>query len=214
MTAESSQQSSVCSRTSDWRKRMQRSGSSPAASRIAVGVVDALAQLRRVVGDRDRVQVDDAVDRLAVAGAVLALDVLADRADVVAEVLAPGRLDAAEDPHRRNPDGARDGAGLELLRGPAALAGRRGWTGPGWGLRSAGRSRVAHQGEGDRPAEQHQPGSDQHPEVKRRLRGGDDLGAEGLRLRPGDVADVAAGQRLAPSRHRSPPAPARRSRGR
>ena len=30
------QVSSVCSRTSDWRKRMQRSGSSPAASRIAV----------------------------------------------------------------------------------------------------------------------------------------------------------------------------------
>ena len=37
-------------------------------------VVDALAQLGGVVGHRDRVQVDDAVDRLA---AVLALDVLA-----------------------------------------------------------------------------------------------------------------------------------------
>ena len=58
-------------------------------------VVDALAQLGRVVGDRDRVQVDDAVDRRV--AAVLALDVLADRADVVAEVLAAGRLDAAED---------------------------------------------------------------------------------------------------------------------
>ena len=49
-------------------------------------VVDALAQLGRVVGDRDRVQVDDAVDRRV--AAVLALDVLADRPDVVAEVLA------------------------------------------------------------------------------------------------------------------------------
>ena len=57
-------------------------------------VVEELAQLGGVVGHRDRVQVDDAVDRLA---AVLALDVLADRADVVAEVLAAGRLDAGED---------------------------------------------------------------------------------------------------------------------
>ena len=32
---------------------------------------------------------------------LLALDVLADRADVVAEVLAPGRLDAGEDLHWR-----------------------------------------------------------------------------------------------------------------
>ncbi len=58
-------------------------------------VVEALAQLGRVVGDRDRVQVDDAEDRRV--AAVLALDVLADRADVVAEVLAAGRLDAGED---------------------------------------------------------------------------------------------------------------------
>ena len=68
------------------------------------GVVDALAQFGRVVGDRDRVQVDDAEDRRV--APVLALDVLADRADVVAEVLAAGRLDAAEDDrlaHRREP---------------------------------------------------------------------------------------------------------------
>ena len=45
-------------------------------------------------GDGDRVQVDDAVDPLA---AVLPLDVLADRPDVVAQVLATRRLDAAED---------------------------------------------------------------------------------------------------------------------
>ncbi len=59
-------------------------------------VVEALAQLARVERDRDRVQVDDAVDRLA---ALLAGDVLGDRADVVAEVLAPGRLDSGEDAH-------------------------------------------------------------------------------------------------------------------
>jgi hypothetical protein len=55
------------------------------------------SQLRRVVRDRDRVQVDDAVDRRI--AAVLARNVLPDRSDVVAEVLAPRRLDAAEDPH-------------------------------------------------------------------------------------------------------------------
>ena len=54
-------------------------------------VVEALAQLDWVVGDRDRVQVDDAEDRRL--APILALDVLADRADVVAEVLAAGRLD-------------------------------------------------------------------------------------------------------------------------
>jgi hypothetical protein len=59
------------------------------------GVKHPLTQVGRVVGDRDRVQVDDAVDRRV--AAVLPLDVLADRADVVAEVLAAGRLDAGED---------------------------------------------------------------------------------------------------------------------
>ena len=59
-------------------------------------VVDALAQATGSSA-RDRVQVDDAVDRGI--GAVLALDVLHDRPDVVAEVLAPGRLDAGEDDH-------------------------------------------------------------------------------------------------------------------
>jgi hypothetical protein len=46
-----------------------------------------------------RVQVDDAVDRLA---AVLALDVLADRPDVVAQVLLTRGLDAGEDAHARS----------------------------------------------------------------------------------------------------------------
>jgi hypothetical protein len=43
------------------------------------------------------VQVHDAVDGRI--GAVLALDVLRDGAEVVAQVLAPGGLDAAEDAH-------------------------------------------------------------------------------------------------------------------
>ena len=74
-------------------------------------VVEPLAQLGRVVGDRDRVQVDDAEDRRL--AAVLALDVLADRADVVAEVLAAGGLDAGEDDwgaHGRSLSGAGTGA--------------------------------------------------------------------------------------------------------
>ena len=50
-----------------------------------------------VVGHARGVQVDDAVDRRV--GPVLALHVLRDRAEVVAEVLAAGRLDAAEDAH-------------------------------------------------------------------------------------------------------------------
>ena len=58
-------------------------------------VVHPFAKLGRILGDGERVEVDDAVDRLA---AVLPLDVLADRPDVVAEVLAPRGLDAAEDP--------------------------------------------------------------------------------------------------------------------
>ena len=75
-------------------------------------VVEALAELGRVVGDRDRVEVDDAIDRVA---AVLSLDVLADRADVVAEVLAAGRLDAAEDPGHTS-------GNLLALRGTAVRA--------------------------------------------------------------------------------------------
>ena len=54
------------------------------------------AQLPRVVGDSDRVQVDDAVDRRRRGPGPRRT---AHRADVVAEVLAPGRLETAEDPH-------------------------------------------------------------------------------------------------------------------
>ena len=75
---------------------MQRPGSSPAASRIAAVSYSDSRSAAGLVRDGQRVQVDDAVDRLA---AVLAGDVLHDRADVVAEVLAAGRLDAGEDSH-------------------------------------------------------------------------------------------------------------------
>jgi hypothetical protein len=55
-----------------------------------------LVQLRRVVFDRDRVEVDDAEERLA---GLLRLHVLAEAAAPVSEVLVAGRLDAGEDPH-------------------------------------------------------------------------------------------------------------------
>ena len=59
-------------------------------------VIQAAAQLRGLIGDGDRVQVDDAIQRLA---AILTGDVLADRADVVAQVLGARGLDAGEDAH-------------------------------------------------------------------------------------------------------------------
>ena len=63
-------------------------------------VVHAAPQLRRLIRDGGGVQVDDAEQRLA---ALLPLDVLADRADVVAEVLGAGGLDAGEDAHGARP---------------------------------------------------------------------------------------------------------------
>ena len=104
-------------------------------------VVDALAQLGRVVGDRDRVQVDDAEDRRL--AAVLALDVLADRADVVAEVLAAGRLDAGEDDRggassRRSLCGARRRS-LPSSRGASAPCPHSRRAAPRLGLRRLAR---------------------------------------------------------------------------
>src|SRR5439155_24861284 len=77
-------------------------GIEPSGEQDGGGVVAALAQLRGIERDRDGVQVDDAEDALA---ALLACDVLDDRADVVAEVLPPRRLDPREDPHRLCPAG-------------------------------------------------------------------------------------------------------------
>ena len=56
----------------------------------------AVVQVVRVVVDRDRVQVDDAEEGVAL---VLRRDVLAHRADVVADVLGTRRLDAGKDTH-------------------------------------------------------------------------------------------------------------------
>ena len=75
-----------------------------------------LAQDGRVVRARQRVVVDDAVDRLVL---VLQPDVVADRAEVVAEVGDAGRLDAGEDARRRLGRGQRRGRRGEL--------GRHGW---------------------------------------------------------------------------------------
>ena len=65
-----------------------------------------MRRIAGVVGARQRVVVDDAVDRLVL---VLEHHVVADRAQVVAEVDEPGRLDAREDPRSRG--GAAVGAG-------------------------------------------------------------------------------------------------------
>ena len=59
----------------------------------------ALAQVGRVVVDRDRVQVDDAEERPARSAPVLGRRVLAEAARLVAEVLRARGLDAGEDPH-------------------------------------------------------------------------------------------------------------------
>ena len=72
-------------------------GVEPGGHQQGRGLARAPAQLLRVVGDRRAVQVDDAVDRRV--RLVLTLDVVEDRPDVVAEVLAPGGLDAGEDDH-------------------------------------------------------------------------------------------------------------------
>ena len=60
----------------------------------------AVVQVARVVVDRDRVQVDDAEEGVAL---VLRRDVLAHRADVVADVFGTRRLDAGKDTHFRSP---------------------------------------------------------------------------------------------------------------
>src|SRR5204863_7628867 len=69
-------------------------------------------ELLRVVFDRDRVEVDDAEERVA---ALLRLGVLAKAAGVVAERLGPWGLDAAEDAHGKAPfcRAGRERGGIE-----------------------------------------------------------------------------------------------------
>ena len=68
----------------------------PGGDQYREEVERAVVQVARVVLDGDRVQVDDAEERLA---ELLCLRELAEAADVVAEVLVARRLDAREDPH-------------------------------------------------------------------------------------------------------------------
>jgi hypothetical protein len=71
------------------------------------------AQGVRVVEARQRVVVDDAVDRLEL---LLERHVVADGAEVVAEMDDPGRLDAAEDPLAGDRVGGRGGTCIDLGR--------------------------------------------------------------------------------------------------
>ncbi len=77
-------------------------------------VVQALAEVGGLVRDRDRVKVDEAEDALA---PLLRLDVLGDRPDVVAQVLAPGGLDAAEDAHGEECNGVSGSAAKAACAG-------------------------------------------------------------------------------------------------
>ena len=80
------------------REHRRPHGVEPGRDQHREQVERAVVEVARVVVDRDRVQVDDAEERLAL---LLRLRVLAEAADVVAEVLVARRLDAREDPHDR-----------------------------------------------------------------------------------------------------------------
>ena len=58
-------------------------------------LADGARQLGRVLPDRDRVQIDDAIDAVV---AVLQLDEALDGAEIIAEVQVAGRLHAGENP--------------------------------------------------------------------------------------------------------------------
>src|SRR5262249_48740559 len=73
----------------------------PCRDQHRVEVERRAPQLVGVVLDRDRMQVDDAEERVA---AFLCLGVLAEAAGVVADRLRSGGLDAAEDAHGRSPE--------------------------------------------------------------------------------------------------------------
>ena len=87
------------------------SGVEPGRDEHREQVEGLLVQVARVVLDRDRVEVDDAEERLS---ELLRARVLAEPSDVVAEMLVAGGLDAREDPHStpfarlRRPKGVLD----------------------------------------------------------------------------------------------------------
>jgi hypothetical protein len=71
-------------------------GIEPGGQQEGGGVVDPGPELGGVVRHRDGVEIDDAVDSLA---PILALDVLTDRPDEVAEMLPSRGLNTGEDAH-------------------------------------------------------------------------------------------------------------------
>ena len=83
-------------------------GVEPGGDQHGCGVKHVAGESLGVVGHARGVQVDDAVDRGV--AALLAVEVAADGADVVAQMLAAGGLDAAEDAHA--------GAQSRVRRGP------------------------------------------------------------------------------------------------
>ena len=89
----SSQASSVCSGRWLWTNSVQRSGIEAEGQQCRRHLAGLAAESVRIVGARQGVVVDDAVDRLEL---VLEPDVVADRAEVVPDVGRAGRLDAAE----------------------------------------------------------------------------------------------------------------------
>ena len=87
--------SSACSGAWLWTKITERSGSTPPGDDTGGDLARRPSQLRRVLGHRDRMQVDHAVDALV---GILHPGPVADRAQVVAELEVSRRLNAREYP--------------------------------------------------------------------------------------------------------------------
>ena len=94
VTVASSQASSVCSGRCDWTKTRTAFGIQTQGDERGRHLACPLAEHVGIVEARERVVVDDAVDRLVL---VLETDVVADRAEIVAQVRGAGRLDPGED---------------------------------------------------------------------------------------------------------------------
>ena len=106
----------------------------PAREQPRSGFERASADLSRVVFDRERVQVDDAEDRV---GLVLVRDPLAEGAEVVADVRRAGRLHSREHPfHPVQDTGRRPKAGNSLVIGYPTVRHARPVTSLVWGTRS------------------------------------------------------------------------------
>ena len=95
-TDDSSQFASACAGDVAVGEDRRAVGVEPGRDQDREQVEGALAQVGGVVVDADRVQVDDAEERLAL---LLGRGVLAEPAGVVAEVLGARGLDPGKDPH-------------------------------------------------------------------------------------------------------------------